>query len=1372
MAIKPGQTIEAQVLPSGHNSDSVPAGYTNEGNPKEQLRAASSNSITVSALPALSPQESTLSTTLGTYSTTVPNLPATTLPRPTSPSVPIETASTTTTTTTTATVAPSTRPASRISLDRFSGERGHSVPPTSHSETSPSSSLQSPSTSLQRAARPPSVTIDVSDTVAQEDPPVYMAGNDPQQQPGSTVSVSAALAEDSSVYHRHQHHHSLPFGSDITGLENGMDPGPGTSAYHARLSTLSQQNNDLNHEGTRPASSSLSWKSPPSLWSRERAPGILSSSTDTGTGRDNNDEDIPALLPSTSSAAIPLAMFRRPFLEEDELPEYMSLPEQGLPFTIPAVQSITYTVIPSQGPDDFQQRQEHWDDLNHDGRLSHEDSPIHPNPVSSSSSAAEVRLDIEPSLSPQLVGPGSLLQVPVGSSLLSSPRLHQGSQSGRPWTLEYWVDDTIMYLLYLMDPKHSVTTSLVPRTTETQETRTAPATATMESTPVGLRFMMAPDESTLNGPQFESIAPSAPARTSISSRRSRSRNGNGTSTPGASVLSGLSSAPSRSWQHARQISNHSNSLSPPPVTVSDSLQQMPVPDSGSVAREEAAVIVTMDSVSENRNPMDRHTGDDIGEEEQDNGDSALERVPVGHIRGRPPPLTRRVHGGWPAINSSHVNRPSRQHRLFRRTQPLTVSSSAVAALTPSTSPAPTTEAPVPTSEDDMARSSSMQLPPAIAIQAELESRPTAADPARIASHDDGTGENVGTDSPSSENQIRPALDETGRPSRPSSLAPPGAIVRATLPSVQHVQINDGYAGEEADAVLAHALQATISPTTSVGDPRTVQRNNAYNNALTSEFFKHPSFAFVSAEDPQTWIWWSTHHESNLQRCRQEGPMEEVMMWWRTRVDYRSKENKKKRRLEKQRRKALGLEEENGKATKHLGLVDRWKRYLSLKGSTHHRQSMEITMRVRGLYYAWREEELIAEEAELLMQQEQEQQQQSLSLLSPQQPPESPPPMSFHSDGGQDFTDGVEDQGSQFGMTSIRPHSTTTTPLSPPPPPITPPPHFPAISRKTKSRFFQLVRDDSLVMGQRVKGGPVAEVWITEEPDEDDEYEFHGHSGANISGSSSHHQHHNGEGYASPTYQSVLDSSPSGSAPFYPLVRSDRSSSVTSNNGNTFMTDVSAATGGPVRSSTMTGPLIRPVPSGRSYASSSRYPLSDMDTPAPSFRDAMTTGGGASSGYYGPGNGGHGGGGHASSHRRQRSSVAFSSSRESSIAPTTDDIDHEDGHHHHHHHHHDHHGGSRRTDRGTGDDDSSSSFPKSLRRRKCTIRVMKSLNDETSTFVLSTGPRLPELFDLFTDQSLPGPSRGAFICSVVTFAIIFLIIFISLAFTHREDIGNN
>jgi hypothetical protein len=453
----------------------------------------------------------------------------------------------------------------------------------------------------------------------------------------------------------------------------------------------------------------------------------------------------------------------------------------------------------------------------------------------------------------------------------------------------------------------------------------------------------------------------------------------------------------------------------------------------------------------------------------------------------------------------------------------------------------------------------------------------------------------------------------------------------------------------------------------------------------------------------------------------------------------------------------------------------------------------------------------------------QQEQQTLSILTTQAPPPtlppiSPPPASFHTegDGGHDLADdfSTEEQGSQFGMTSIRPRSTTAPLPRSPPQPL-----MPMVSRKmkTKSRFFQLVRDDSLVMGQRIRGGPVAEVWITEEFEEEDEVADHYRQGGGLSGAgiSESHQHHNG--YPStPTYQSVLESSstssPSGApavgpGPYYPLVRSDRSSSVTSNNGNTFMTDVSAATGGPVRSSTMTGPLIRPVPSGRSYASS-RYPLSDMDTtPAPSFQEAMTSGGGGagtSSGYYGPSHhqqqhhhqgGQYGGGtttgaGHAQTHRRQRSSVAFSSSRSSSIAPTEeDDNDHEDLQHHHHHHHHHHHrhqqqhyqqqqrdGPSSQTPTTLrsgppleGDnDDAFSSFPKGLRQRKCTIRVMNSLNQEASTFALSTGPRLPELFDLFTDQSVPGPSRGAFICSVITFALVFLVIFISLAFTHKRD----
>ncbi|KAG0046792.1 hypothetical protein BGZ83_008053 [Gryganskiella cystojenkinii] len=1182
-------------------------------------------------------------------------------------------------------------------------------------------------------------------------------------------SSSSIPAEDYSVYH---HYPSLPFSV------SGGGPGAGTSAAHARMASTPQQHDSEGASSTTPRSPSQVGSHP--LLQPQQQQGYSA----LGASASITSHDDPLTAVTTAGAApMPTAMFRRPFLEEDELPEYMSLPEFGLPFKIPAAQSITYTVIPSQGPEEFQQhQQQQQDDLPNSRGHSIEEGPL---------DLAGVRQQGSPPQQQHLQSPPSIVVPSSASSVHGEVRLdidrlispapqhqqrRQRSQGSRgPWTLEYWVDDTIMHLLYLMDPKHSATTSLVPRTIAQDRVIAVPAATATIGPSLGVLSYMRNSEGIPMGAQIEVQAiPEPPARTSTSTSgsRSRSQNRNSTTTPGTSILSGLGSAPQRQQSHARRLSSQSNALSlsvPGPTTPSP---ESPTQQQPRTSRQEyhdsgqaAMIVAMMSGIDPNQTSGGRGENDSDNTEEV--GEESMERVPVGHIRGRPPPLSRRRVGVWPTIPQSTLEQLSAGRLFNRRGTGAGPLANQIVASTPTGAATAEPTATTIITEESLGVTSSV-----------LE--PTTAEPVNNSNddtnvttpeHGQRTEEAIIEENTIINDSSTTALEPPSAAQQPQLLSspslippPPGTMVRV-LPSIQHIQINDGYAGEEEDTALAHALQATVSQGgNGGGNNSTIHRNNAFNNALTSEFFKHPSFAFVSADDPQTWIWWSTHHETSLQRCRQEGPNEEIMMWWRTRLDYTSKENKEKRRLEKLRRKQLGLDKKKKEEDKNLSLVERWKRLLSLEASTPHRQSMEITMRVRGLYYAWREEEVENDHDQQPILSAGSRLPPSSSLSTPPPPPPiSPAPGSMHMDG-MDFD---EDQGSQFGMTSIRPRSTSTTPL-PPPPSLTPPPPplLPTTFKKSSSRFFQLVRDDAQVMGQRVKGGTVAEVWITEESDEEDE--DIGRIGHGLHPSSSSQQH----GYAStPTYQSVLENSPTSSpapAPYYPLVRSDRSSSVTSNNGNTFMTDVSAATGGPVRSSMMTGPLIRP--SGRSYASSSRYPLSDLDTPAPSFQDAMTTGtggggGAASSGYYGPGGGGGHGHGHAQSHRRQRSSVAFSSSRSSSIAPT------DDGHYSHHHplHHHRHYGQGRpgpQVSSTLGVEDVSS-FPKSLRRRKCTIRVMTTLNEETSTFALSTGPRLIELFDLFTDQSVPGPSRGAFICSVVVFSVVFLIVFISLAFAHRS-----
>lgn len=322
-------------------------------------------------------------------------------------------------------------------------------------------------------------------------------------------------------------------------------------------------------------------------------------------------------------------------------------------------------------------------------------------------------------------------------------------------------------------------------------------------------------------------------------------------------------------------------------------------------------------------------------------------------------------------------------------------------------------------------------------------------------------------------------------------------------------------------------------------------------------------------------------------------------------------------------------------------------------------------------------------------------------------------------------------------------------------------------------MFTLVRDDSLVMGQRVKGGPVAEIWIGD--DSDPSVALHEYFATTTypsmlseqiaPSSSMHHGVHAG---VMPSSASMSTPGSTTTTPYYAYlsggggVTSDGASSITSNNGNTFMTEVSVATGGPMRSSTVASTFMAPVPSGRSFASSmaGRYNVS-MGSPTPASmaslgisdddddddddeeeeEDEDEDGEGGEEEeediegypqYHGPSDHnaqhlGGGGGGGGSRRRRRRRAGSFSSST-SSLSHVTPP----------------------------------SSFPPSLLRRKCVIRVLRGLNPEVETFALSTGPRLPELFELYTDQSLPGPSRGTFICSIITFAVLFSAAFIGVA----------
>ncbi|KAG0294667.1 hypothetical protein BGZ96_000692 [Linnemannia gamsii] len=580
--------------------------------------------------------------------------------------------------------------------------------------------------------------------------------------------------------------------------------------------------------------------------------------------------------------------------------------------------------------------------------------------------------------------------------------------------------------------------------------------------------------------------------------------------------------------------------------------------------------------------------DEVSENEE------MERVPTGHIRGGPPPISRTRYNttGWHVSPQQAADNNS---AFVGRRGTITVPPlNAVASPSPAAPSATTTEG-------------------------QGASGPTGANAAGV--EDSGAQETTSPESTAATNEVLDppvATESSVQESEEESAIDTSTTVHpGPLPAVRHIRINDGYPGEEADAILAHAVARMGIP----GDGQDSQ-GHAFNSALTSEFYKLPSFAFVSAEDPQTWVWWSTHHENNLQRCRQEGPNEEVMMWWRSRYDDEAMESRARRKQNK-REKRMGLRPSENKTIK-----ERWRRFWSLKESIPYRESMEITMRVRGLYYAWREESYTGDE-----------EMNDIQILA------SNPP-----------------------------------------------------------RYFRLVRDDSLVMGQRVKGGPVAEIVIHGSRD-DEPLPSSIESDALGGGALSRFVRGGGSTHVTET----LDAPPYG-----PIssIRSD-GSSITSNNGNTFMTQVSAATGGPVRSTVASTYIHRASHGRRSGASSMRYHLSDPETPAPTIGD------------------------------ERRHSLAPSEPTSSTSLPLAPSPD---------------------TD---GDPGQSSSFSSTLRKRTCTIRILEGVNSEVETFALSTGPRLPELFDLFTDQSVPGPSRATFIFSITLFGGAFMIIFLSIALTTKH-----
>ncbi|KAF9156381.1 hypothetical protein BG015_005589 [Linnemannia schmuckeri] len=874
-----------------------------------------------------------------------------------------------------------------------------------------------------------------------------------------------------------------------------------TSSYETRPSSLSSTRQQLPHQYQHRGSFT-----PESIITT--TVGTSGAGAGTGAG--------PQLSPSSPilvSASINLSLsgYRRPFLEEDELPDYSSHTETSLPFKLPSARSITYKVSVTQGPAEFQQPQQggqhdtpssRLSSLPHESTLGHQRSTNEAGP-----STAVVGQDVTIP---------STLSDEVGASQHQGGMDQEDPRRPGAWTMEYWVGDTILYLCYLMDPKMSAITELVPRSRPAHTTNPA----------------RIPNPFTLTS----SIRPFAASNTNAD--------------PVAAMTA--------------------QDVGQPPGAVTADITQANAQDSttGGIGTE---------------------TG--VSNDNDDSESDEMERVPIGHIRGGPPPISRTRYN----TVRSHVPPQQAASNLTFIARRSIMPISPLNAIAPASTAVPSAA----TTEQGAIESTSTSAAGAEGSGAQEAGSPEATTLAISEVLD----------------QLAPAQDANANVNE--SVAESSTIVHAgPLPAVRHIRINDGYPGEEADAILAHAMARMGVP----GDRRDSQ-GHAYNSALTSEFYKVPSFAFVSAEDPQTWIWWSTHHENNLQRCRQEGPNEEVLMWWRTRFDDEATESKVRRKQNK-KEKRMGLRPSENKSIK-----ERWRRFWSLKSSVPYRESMEITMRVRGLYYAWREESYTGNE-----------EMNDIQILT-----SSPP------------------------------------------------------------RFFRLVRDDSLVMGQRVKGGPVAEIVIHASSDHDGPLSAPV-GGGDVLGGGTPSPFVGGES----TYLTeTLDAPPYGPIP---SIRSD-GSSITSNNGNTFMTQVSAATGGPVRSTVASTYIQRVLHGRRSGASSMRYHLSDPETPAPTIGD------------------------------ERRHSLAPSEPASSTSPPLTSSP--------------------------AADPDQSSSFSFSLRKRTCTIRILEGINSEVETFALSTGPRLPELFNLFTDQSVPGPSRATFIFSIVIFSAAFMIVFLSIALTSKH-----
>ncbi|KAG0072138.1 hypothetical protein BGZ92_004117 [Podila epicladia] len=879
---------------------------------------------------------------------------------------------------------------------------------------------------------------------------------------------------------------------------------------------------------------------PPSVLSANPSIAVGSSQAVVSPLYSTAGTDAVSVLVSPSMSAP-----RRPFLEEDELPEYITLSENGPPFKIPESESITYTVTPSQGPEEFQPQLQ-------DEIIIHQPASRRRNTTGSTQEHTSLSFS------------GTFDHGPGNDQTETTLHTRRGA-----WTLEYWVNDTIMYLCYLMDPKHSTTTALVPRGL-VLDTNTVPEQPRREPDVQTTTAVLAPvNQGSGSGDMFNAFL-----------------------------------APEESTPEEEEVSN-------------------------------------------------------------ENGQGTMERVPTGHLRGGPPPLTR------PRIQQPYHNFVSTD---LSRTVDATYRVGGSGALTTAVIARPRQVQ----NAESLDVTSSTPVSGSVTVQAEEE-------PSDPTTETTGNMETNREEGASEEPSQEPSGDEpTDTLEAAHSLVVSDQISMIDNPS------NENTSPQPPQSPRQHTLplppiRSLPESIQAANDSPSVPERHLFNNVLTAEFFKHPTYALVSAEDPQTWIWWSTHHEHNLQRCRQEGPNEEVLMWWRTRVDYHTKEAKDKRRrlrqwqkwqareaeLAQQQRREMRrarqrcLEGEGSRRVRgsrrsqsqsHIQndyqinsttpttlsstprksdkkkknknkpkgtLLQRFFDYIDSKfPSLPHNDTMEITMRVRGLYYAWREDDC--------------------GTLPPSSAPttsgygthsnvhESHHHLHHHHHRRQDSHQYYQEDLHDTAHPSdgpLPPSSTPPPPLTPLSPSPIPPPPRPSQHRtrtssslpllhnlKSRPRMFTLVRDDSLVMGQRVKGGPVAEIWIGDDDPSVALHEYFASTSATypsmLSEVPASSTHHGIEGLVLPSSASTSGGPGSTSAPYYTYpsggggggggggVTSDGASSITSNNGNTFMTEVSVATGGPMRSSTIASTFMAPVPSGRSFASSvARYNVS-MGSPAP------------------------------------------------------------------------------------------------------------------------------------------------------------------------------